>query len=359
MMLLFSFITLSLLPLINGRIFSGTASGASPYFGKFAFTSGGGTLVVSNIGSSGISLLTVPDTAGATSDCTSAASGVDVTELNPNAINALVAPSASKPFFLYMSLCSTPGAQCGTPIPSTTYRVDARQTDGSQLSYEEIGLPWVYAVFWLTASALGAFHTYKHYMQGPRFDPIIVRALTVTLLCHFSSNLFHLIEWATVARTGVGNVGLVVCASLLRLSAVVTLWAVAAFVALGFGITSTDSSSSSISSWKSADFKLWARVNYRGLILFVALVVTYFILAVVYAAGAVSNPTTGRTQGSTVFAALVLLALTLSYIGWFIRKSSLTRAAEVNLTKRALLTKLTYVLVACFAVSPVAEFFGE
>jgi hypothetical protein len=343
------------LPLFaNGRIFAGTAQGSSPYFGKFAFSSKGGQLTVSNIGSDGISLLTVTDTVGA-ADCTSTASGVNVAELTSNAVTSYVAPSASKPFFLFMYFCSIPGSACGTAI-STTYRVDARQSDNSQLSYEEIGLPWVYAVFWLIASAQGAFHTYKHYMQGPRFDPGIVRALTVTLLLHFSSNLFHLIEWATVANSGVGNVGLVMCASLLRLAAQVTLWAAAAFVALGFGITSTDSSSSS--SWRSADVKLWARVNYRGIIIFVALVLTYVIVAVVYAAGAVSNPTTGRTQGSNVFAALILIALTLAYIGWFIRKSAFTRAAEVNLTKRALLTRLTYVLVACFAVSPVAEFFG-
>lgn len=337
------------------RIYQGAVSSAlSPFIASFAFGPKGGTIAISGIDDSaaGVSFLAVDDIAWP-ADCTSSHSGVTVTELNPDAINSILAPPKSLPSFIYMALCSAPGASCATLPVSTHYLIDARQTDGSQLSYNEQGLPALYGVFFALAAAQLAFHVYTHYRRGARFAPGLVRAFTATLALHCMSDMLHMIDWAAVSSTGKSNVNLAAVAGVFRLAAQTSQWTAAALVAVGFGITSAEMA------WF-VDFKAWAIVHYKGVVLFTSLVLVYFFVAVVYAGG---NTGTlgggGRTDGGNAAAAVMLVVLTLAYILWFARKSAATRAAEVNLTKRALLTRLTTAYALCFITLPVAEFFGE
>jgi hypothetical protein len=269
-------------------------------------------------------------------------------ELVPGVSETIGANGAAKPFFWFMSFASDPSA-CGASI-STGFTVDAKQADGSELSYEEQGLPLTYGIFWAIATAQLAFHVWKHYLSGIVFAPALVRALTATLSLHAASDLLHLIEWAGVAKTGRGSVGLAALAGLLRLGAQATMWASAALSAVGFGISSAEST------WR-ADFKAWVIDNWRGALAFAALVITYLVTAMIYAvAGAAA---TSRTASPNAWPAVVLIALTISYIAWFIRRSALTQAAEISLAKRSILLKLTWAFAASFLVLPCAEFLSE
>ena len=229
---------------------------------------------------------------------------------------------------------------------NTGFTVTLQQANGDQLSYEEIGLPAVYAVFLVVAVAQLGVHTWKHYVQGAIFAPLIVRCLTLLLSLHAYSDFAHMVDWALVANSGKGSTFLAVTAGLFRLFAEVAMWVLAFFAAVGHGISSSDAN------WrKHLDCKSFA--NLRGVLLLAGIIVTYLVVASVYAASGNSAPT--RTAGGSVWAAIVLLALVIGYCIWFFFTMRATRAAEISVPKKTMLERLTYVIGGALIILPLVE----
>lgn len=241
---------------------------------------------------------------------------------------------------------------CQTPTSSSTYTLVLKQGSGSQLSYEEQGLPAIYAVFWIFMGATMALHIYGH-MVGPKpsnypkVRPRLVDALVALLALHAFSNTLHLIEWGVVDQTGKDS-GLFLAAvgGLFRLAALCALWVMAAFIATGYGISTMN-----IGSMRDPK-------NYRGAILLTVLVVLGFTTTLLYSLTprSVASARGSSAQGGM---AITLTLFILGYLVWFVRRVRETIAAEVSVTKKALLNSLMWVTLGSFFILPFAEILCE
>lgn len=241
---------------------------------------------------------------------------------------------------------------CQIPHTSSTYTLVLKQGSGSQLSYEEQGLPAIYAVFWIFMGATMALHIYGH-MVGPKPSnypkerPRLVDALVALLALHAFSNTLHLIEWGVVDQTGKDS-GLFLAAvgGLFRLAALCALWVMAAFIATGYGISTMN-----IGSMRDPK-------NYRGAILLTVLVVLGFTTTLLYSLTprSVASARGSSAQGGM---AITLTLFILGYLVWFVRRVRETIAAEVSVTKKALLNSLMWVTLGSFFILPFAEILCE
>ncbi len=337
---------LAALSCASARTYTGTSSGLRYYVGKFAYGPAGGT-VTASLADATTEVILLDDTvfdssADAVSQC-SQASAITATDGTTAAV-----PARSRPYFYFASIgARILGAKpaCSTPS-STAFTVTLKQANGDQLSYDEVGLPAVYAVFFVVAAVQLGAHVWKHYTREEQFAPLIVKLLTLMLIFHTISDFSHMVEWALVANTGKGSTFLAVTAALLRLVGQSTLWVLAALAAVGHGISSSESN------WR-------AHINcsytsLRGIVLLAALILTYLIIAIVYAANSNAAPTRA-TAGGGAAAGIILLGLTIGFIVWFFVTMRATKAAEISLTKKAMLDRLTYVLAAAMVVLPLVE----
>ena len=328
------------------RTYSGTASGQLRYYvGKFAYGPLGGTITAS-LGDSSTAVVALDDTvydytADAASQC-SQASAITATDGTTVSV-----PAQSRPYFYFFSIGSLfQGKPTCNVAVQTSFTVTLKQANGDQLSYDEVGLPAVYAVFFVIAALQLGVHVWKHYTREEQFAPLIVKLLTLMLIFHTISDFSHMVEWALVANTGRGSTFLAVTASLLRLVGQSTLWVLAALAAVGHGISSSESN------WR-------AHINcsytsLRGIILLSALILTYLIIAIVYAANSNTAPTRAAASGGAA-AGLILLGLTIGFIVWFFITMRATKSIEISLPKKAMLDRLTYVLAAAMVVLPLVE----
>ena len=117
------------------------------------------------------------------------------------------------------------------------YTLTLTQADGGQLSFDEIGMPSTYGVFWLIYLVGGGVHVFLHYVRRPRFAPLLVLLLTGSLMLQLLSLTAHMIDWAQVSSRGVGLPFFEVTGGLFHLGAVFALWILAGLAANGFGIT--------------------------------------------------------------------------------------------------------------------------
>jgi hypothetical protein len=237
---------------------------------------------------------------------------------------------SSRPHFWFMALANVP--QCSPNVYLDSYTLTLLQADGNQLSYDEIGVPSAYGVFWaIYAIGLG-IHVYFHYIRRPRFAPLLVMLLTWSLVLETLSLLSHLIDWGTVASNGIGVPFFAVAGALLRIGASLTLWVMAGLAANGFGIST---------------YSLAAKDNIRGLILTAVALISYLALVIWYAVD--RNPASTSNVGGA-WPAIILLAVTLTYAGWFIFRIRSTILGETHTLKRRVLTRLAFVLGSQFAV---------
>ena len=228
----------------DARIFTGDTRGASfPFIGKFAFGPRGGRVRVAAGSPASVNFVAFDDSAWP-AGCSDSRARVNTALVAGEGDVVFAAAGAPRPFYWFRLLSSSDpaapsGSSCGDGV-STAYTVEATQADGSQLAYDEVGLPAVYGVFWVVSLAQLAFHCWRHYFRQPAFAPGLVRALTALLALHALSDVAHLIEWSEVARTGRGSAALAAVGGLLRLGAQAVMWAAAALAAVGFGITSAE-----------------------------------------------------------------------------------------------------------------------
>lgn len=347
--------------LVTARVWTGTTDGSDfPFLGTFSFGPQGAAVGTASITYSYSGNAPVPGrllafstahwspTASCENMIGTADTSANLLPLAPPQSGTMALdfsatqPTTSWSFAISSIVSPTTGTGCAVPGPVVSYTLTVLQADGGQLSYEELGLPAVYGCFWAIAAVIFGAHVWAHYVRmTPAFAPAIVRVFTLTLALHMMSDLFHLIEWSVVARSGSGNVGLNVCGGLLRLAALSCTWALAGLVAVGYGVSSYA-------------FGAWTdRANWSGAAILGALVLTNLVVSMLYAVQRTNDDT--KLPASAAAAAIFLLIFTIAYIVWFVRRARLTIAAEVSVPKRVLMQRLMWALVAAFNILPFAE----
>ncbi len=247
-----------------------------------------------------------------------------------------------------------PALSCAlSDLDGATYTLTVTQANGSQLSWEEQGMPAIYASFFVLMGLALLAHVYGHiiaalppeYPTSKGFRPPMVNAVLVSLAFHTISNLFHLIEWSVVATTGMDSgLFLSVLGGLLRLLALATIWVMAAFVATGYGVTTKR-------------IALMENNNWRGALLLGVVVVLGLTATIIYG-------TASRNPGNSSLAAAGAIGITVTlflmgYLAWFWRATLQIIAAEVSVPKKGLLQNLLYVTIFTFLSLPFAEIVGE
>jgi hypothetical protein len=192
----------------------------------------------------------------------------------------------------------------------------------------------------------------------PTAPPLLIRVVLVTLVLTALSNMAHLTEWGFLSNTGKpSGAFLAVVGGLLRLSASCAVWVLAAVVATGYGVSTL-----SVGSFKDAS-------NIKGVVALGALLLVGFILSIYFGAvssaagGGAGNAKFGCTvaqSGTTggIWAGLIYLALTFSYLAFVIIRWRGTIAAEASLPRKSLLTFLGYAVISSFFILPLAEVIG-
>jgi hypothetical protein len=236
----------------------------------------------------------------------------------------------------------TMAVDCSNKVQLDSYTLDLRLADGSQLGYDEIGMPAIYGVFWAIYLVGTLVHAYAHYWRAPRFAPLIVKFFTGSLALITVSFFCKMIDWATASSNGIGVPAMSLIGDLLRVVSLMALWVVCALTAVGFGVVTYK-----------VDEKNY---NWVGWLLLVAILVGYLTLIIYFAVDV--DPRNPGSLGS-IWPAITLLAITLMYAGWFFWKCRVTYAAEVNTTKKLLLRRLGLALAGNFFVLPIAYIVGE
>ena len=335
---------LAALPFAQCRIWSGTLVNQpfSDAIGRFAFGAAGGSA------SAALSNVQAPATALNWFAETSWRKGAHDCSLNADGtapINGLPTvtgnPGSNQMWYFALSACTSTAM-------SLDYTLTATQANGSQLSYEEQGLPAIYACFWIMMAGTVLAHAWAHFLAPLPADypkgvrPPLVIALTVALALHSVSDTFHLIEWAVVDQTGRDSgMFLAALGGLTRLFALSAIWVMMAFVATGYGITTRS-------------VRLMENNNWRGALLLGILVVLGLTSTLLYAT-ATRAPGAAPDKGAAGVG-LTLFFFTIAYLVWFVRRTRLTIADEVSLPKKALLQMLMWVTLGTSLVLPLAEF---
>lgn len=274
--------------------------------------------------------------------------------------------TGTPPHFYYYSVFNpacTPANPSGCQPIGDTYTLTLKQADGGHLSYEEVGIPAVYGVFWAWTMCLAGAMVWALFFAArpatfPKELPLLTRVLLVTLVLHALSNLAHLIEWSYLSSTGKpSGAFLAVVGGLLRLAAVAAGWVMAAVIASGYGV-----STMSVGTYKEEK-------NIKGVVALSALILVGFILSVYFGAtasaagGGAGNPKFGCPSTSAgnaggIWAGLIFLALTFTYLAFVVIRWRATIAAEASLPRKTLLTWCGYNVIASFFILPLAEIIG-
>jgi hypothetical protein len=338
---------LAALPFAQCRIWSGTLVNTpfSDAIGRFAFGAAGGSAsaALSNVQTPAVALNWYAEASwrkGA-HDCSL---GADGTALVNGLPTVAASPGSSQMWYFALTGC--------TPTTSTPmtlgYTLTATQANGSQLSYEEQGLPAIYACFWIMMAGTVLAHAWAHFLAPLPADypkgvrPPLVIALTVALALHAVSDTFHLIEWAVVDQTGRDSgMFLAALGGLTRLFALSAIWVMMAFIATGYGITTRS-------------VRLMENNNWRGALL-LGILVTLGLTSTLLYATATRAPSAAPDKAAAGVG-LTLFFFTIGYLVWFVRRTRLTIADEVSLPKKALLQMLMWVTLGTSLVLPLAEF---
>jgi hypothetical protein len=240
----------------------------------------------------------------------------------------------ARPFVWFFTVINEPSC---SPSVDMSYTITLKQADGSQLSYDQLGLPALYGCFWAVFAILTAVHVARHYVLTPRFGPT-VGLLYSTALCLFMLHLlFSLVMWARMAADGLVDVPVAILATLLRGLAHLVLLALAALVAGGYGVTT---------------YKLTTTGNMVGCAIWALFAVTYAAASVVRLLGmdaSQPNPDLGN------WPAIVLIALFLAFLGWFVLGLRRTILGETRTDKRAVLFRLGLALAFYCLILPSVE----
>lgn len=244
---------------------------------------------------------------------------------------------ARAPHFWFYTAANAP--TCGQPV-AMSWVMTLTQADGGQLSFEEIGLPALFACFLAIFLAGGGVHAYVHYGRSPRFEPIIVILFTSSLGAQTVSLLLNLVRYGVLSSTGEDSLFCSVAAGLTRAGASVLLWIVCGLAATGYGITTA---------------RLFQPANAVAVsILFVAVVI--YVAGLAWMVTAYDPASTSSQTSAWPFVTVTVLSVL--YAAWFVWALRRTLLREAHTLKREVLWRLAVALGSSFAVMPLAGIVG-
>ena len=131
------------------------------------------------------------------------------------------------------------GAYPFCPPVGAEWTMTVTQEDGSQLSYDELGLPTIFAIFFVLF--LGGFvaHVWAHYVQTPRFSPLLVILFSASLGAYLASTFFKLIRYGSISATGIDSLACAGLALAFHAAANVFILIVCGLAAVGYGVSSS------------------------------------------------------------------------------------------------------------------------
>lgn len=240
---------------------------------------------------------------------------------------------SASPHYWYFTLINR---DC-SPVTMAWYSMTFTQANGSLLSYDQLGLPAIFSCFFALFLAGTLFHLYWHYLRHPRFGPLVVMLLSLSLLCMTLTTLCGIVEWGTVATSGVSSGGWLLAHYLFRVASVMCLWTMVALVACGYGVTT---------------YNLCHRTNVLGLALLVVILVAY-IAGLLFRV--LEYDPADPNLDVTAWPMLFLAGVTVVYVCWFVYRVRRTIVKESRTDKRLVLWKIAVCLGAQFAVLPLTE----
>jgi hypothetical protein len=258
---------------------------------------------------------------------------------------------AARPHVWYFAAA----ADCVSAPQASSYTLDLRLADGSQLGYDELGMPAIYGCFLAINLALLAAHVFGHHFRhrfvggydaagaAPPVVPALARWYSASLALFCFSAFLHMIDWAQAAADGVGAPAAGFVADFVRIGSQMAFWVLCALAAIGYGVVTYR-----------VDEK---NGNWVGALLLTGVLVSYLAIFSVIVADAAQIATATAPAGAW-WPGFALLGLTLGFAAWWVWKIRATQAAEVNTSKKALLYRLTWGLALNFAVLPVAFLVG-
>jgi Rhodopsin-like GPCR transmembrane domain len=344
-----------------GRVFSGVMDGSvgSQYLGKFAFASDPSGSPVGNFqlqymtSQTSLSFYEFDDSDLASSygkDCLSFISGATnniALIASPNSYTTVTGTfiESIRPHYWYFYGANNVGTAPGDCVPAASgeYILTVTQANGSQLGYDEIGMPAIYGVFWFFSFMILCFHLYGHYFRTPRFGPTIVICFTLVLFLHSGSTFCNLINWSVVQSSGKEVPFMEGVAAMLRFSSLFLIYVLSTLSANGYGITS---------------YSLKSQYNIIGFIAVIFVAILLFVVLIWYWA-TVNRVAPPVTTFVAALPAISILALTLIFLGWFIFAIRSTIFQETHTTKRTLLFRLSFALGSVFMSLPLSEFIAS
>ena len=339
------------------RVYSGSLanSGATPFIARFAFgpssgsTPSGSMVITYSTPQLTLNWLGYIDTTwaqvyGSSLTCTNqqslATSVLPLPAGVTRATQTISQPGTAHYWYFVMS--NQPG--CNN-VQVSTYTVTFLQADGSQLSYDELGLPAVYAVSVGVYVLATAVHIYVHYFRRPRFAPTLVHLFTITLVAFTLSNLSELVQWTSVARTGMDNTSARLAAASFLLIGVAAMWTLAGLAANGHGIYPHSLRGTPRRPWRGG-------CNLVGLAIGIVMMALLAagIVAPIFAT-TIANPAADITSWPLI----VLIIVLLLYVVWFVRMS---RLALRDTDRKQSLWRVQAAVALLFAITPLSEITG-
>jgi len=137
-----------------------------------------------------------------------------------------------RPRFWYAVLASR---TCQSLVSASDYAFEFRQADGSQLSYDETGLPTFRLIMLFVWGAMTALHVAVTYAYSP-WKPAQLRWLTVPMAMEVLAQTLLTAHWMTKEGNGVGSPGSEAVSRGLHELALMAVWSILVATSGGTGV---------------------------------------------------------------------------------------------------------------------------
>lgn len=350
MSLLLLALTVAFIPsTCQARIFTGdTGDTQLPFLAAYAFGPNGGDLQISFNSDYTTSLMIFYDadwakvydafTAG-TLGCNAAqsAASVIVPLYEQQGTVVKTVNSRSDAFYAYVLAANLPAC---APDVHMSYTLTATQSDGSELSWDERGLPALYGVVWSVLMLLAAAHVGRHYFLAPRFAPTAVLVYSAALGTFQLSCLLALVQWTVLDSDGTFPAAVVIASLALRCASHLLLIGLGVLLANGYGIVT---------------YSLRTMRNLFALAIWGLFAVAYVAASIFRV---INLDATQPNPDVSDWPAIVLIVLFCAFLLWLALALRRTIVNETRTDKRAVLFWAGAALCAFCMILPVVEVAG-
>jgi hypothetical protein len=216
------------------------------------------------------------------------------------------------------------------------------QANGSHLSYDEVGLPALYGVFFAFFLLVLGYHVYTHYFKH-KLQPFLIRFTTGLLATGTLWCLMDMSAWSVLESSGKPSGFLMFVGFLLHVAVRVQAALLCWYIARGINLSTQPDPVRSF----------WSAV---GLTL---VVVQAIWMLCVIAWFASANPADPNSLNFNASWPVVLLNLSdIAMVVWFFLRSRANIQAQTHTLKRQYLFRLSLTAVLLFFVNPISSIAG-